>query len=339
MITLVSLCDNSSALNAIYLAKTAISIITIVVPIVLIVSLMILIVKYITTHDDDFLIKLKSSAINRIISALVVFLVPLGVNILLETLNTGSDFKTCYSNANADYIAQRKQEEKIEKEIEKRAREQELALKQQQSSSNSSNNSGSQNTTKYASEIVYYNQGDYSTTYLCSSSNGKTIKSSGCGHTSLSMIAATFGNKKYTPVDIRNIMCGSIGKSLGYEYGALGDWFYTNSTLLNELGLESETLINHNDGYKTYNSSYASSILTAVQSGKGVIIYIPGHYVVVGQNPSCTTNQVYYYDPGNRSNRGCYTMNELWNKTYNYSSRCTNNNNCGWKGAWAFVGK
>ena len=153
------------------------------------------------------------------------------------------------------------------------------------------------------------------------------------------MIAATFGNKNYKPTDIRNIMCGSIGKSLGYEKGALGYWFYTNSTLLNELGLTSQTIVSFDSSSNTYNSSNASAILSAVQAGKGVILYIPGHYIALGQHPNCTTNQVYNYDPGNRSNRGCYTMRELWDKTYNYSNRCASDGNCGCKGAWAFVGK
>ena len=361
MYLLISLCDNSSALSTIYLMKTAISLITIIVPIILILSLMISIVKYIISGDENVLAKTKTGAVNKIIAALVVFIVPLGVNLLLQTLNTGSQYQSCYTSATADYIAQRKQEEKLEKEIEKAQRAQEIALKKQELANKPTRPSGgtaggttggstggtgdgnyadpeAQSTTKYASQLVYYNQYDYSTTLLCDASTGKTIQTSGCGHTSLAMIAATFGNKVYKPSDIRNIMCGNK-EAWSYDPGALGHWYYTYSPLLNQLGLTSQEIVKHDSSSNTYNSAHASAILSAVQAGKGVILYIPGHYIAVGQHPSCTTNQVYNYDPGNRSNRGCYTMRELWDKTYNYSNRCANNGNCGWKGAWAFVGK
>lgn len=340
-----NLCDSSHALNTIYLVKIAISALTIAVPIILIVSLMITCVRFIVTNDQSLIAQLKSGAINKIIASFVVFLVPLGVDILLKTIGTGSAYTECYNNANPEYIAQRKSVEEIEKEAERTLRSQQAANKakqiaEQRAQSAVTGTSGEvRNPIQYAESLVYYNQGDYPTTYLCSTSSGASIKSHGCGHTSFSMIAATFGNRTYTPVDFRNIMCNPGNKNGAYSGGALGYWFFTDSKLLDTLGLKSENLFPYDSSSRTYNSTNGNKILNAVRQGKGVIIYIPGHYVAVGQNPSCNENEVYYYDPGSRSNRGCYTMNALWNKTYNYSNRCTNSGKCGWKGAWAFSGK
>lgn len=144
---LIDLCEKSSALRVIYLIKTAIGIIGMVVPIILIVSLMITAVTAIVKQDDDALKKMQQSAVKKIVAAFIVFLVPTFVDILLTTLNTGTSFNTCYNNATPDYISYRASEEEALKELERQQRSQAAAAKaeqlkreQEQAKQNANNN-------------------------------------------------------------------------------------------------------------------------------------------------------------------------------------------------------
>lgn len=126
---MLELCENSSALKAIYLVKIAIGLITTLVPIILLVSLMISIVMAIIKGDNDLLAKIGVTAKNKILAALIVFLIPSGVNIILNLLGAQNIHMECYTNANEEYIAIKAEEERIQKELEKQQRQQELEAK------------------------------------------------------------------------------------------------------------------------------------------------------------------------------------------------------------------
>lgn len=189
----------------------------------------------------------------------------------------------------------------------------------------------------YTRDLIYYNQTDYPGVKFCST---YTLAQAGCGGTSLSIIASSFGDPSYNPKVVASWLCSN-----GHKNGALPTSFFVSSKTLNKFGLSVLTLWDKTGAYqgnagKTYNEAEGKQLLNTISTyGKGVILYVPGHYLVVGPNKQCKKNQVFLYDVGNRNNKGCYTPKELFSKTYNYGNRCTSNGNCGWKGAWAYTSK
>ena len=180
----------------------------------------------------------------------------------------------------------------------------------------------------------YYNQCDsmWQTKGFCSS--GYSMCNNGCGATAIAMIASTLGNNENTtPLDVRDYLCNNkLHSNGGMSYEP-----FTNKGLLNNYGLESNVFIKYNDNSK-YDETKATAIKNEVEKGNGVILLIPGHYVVIGKNSECNNNQVYMYDPASRSDSMCYTMEELWNKTWNRKNRCSNQKKCGWRMAWSYTG-
>ena len=77
-------------------------------------------------------------------------------------------------------------------------------------------------------------------------------------------------------------------------------------------------------------------MLKAVNSGKSVMFGMPGHWAVVGPNKECPSSKFYLYNPGRPTSNGCYSPEELFQYTYNYSNRCRIKNWCGWDIAIAF---
>lgn len=184
------------------------------------------------------------------------------------------------------------------------------------------------------SEFTYYNQCDSKWQVRGFCASGYSMCSNGCGATAIAMIASTLGkNKSVTPLDVRDYLCNNnLHSNGGMAYAP-----FTNSGLLNYYGLNGNVIINYNDNSK-YNDSKALAIKAEVDNGNGVILLIPGHYVVLGKNKTCNVNQVYMYDPASRADSGCYTMGELWTKTWNRYNRCYNKKKCGWRMAWSYKG-
>ena len=183
--------------------------------------------------------------------------------------------------------------------------------------------------------FVYYNQCDsaWQTKGFCKS--GYSMCGNGCGATAIAMVASTLGsNKNVTPIDVRDYLCNNkLHGNGGMAYEP-----FTNSGLLNNYGLNGRVFIDYND-YSKYDDNKALSIKKEVDNGNGVILLIPGHYVVLGKDKKCNKDQVYMYDPASRSDSGCYTMGELWTKTWNRKNRCYNQKKCGWRMAWSYTSK
>lgn len=97
---ILGLCDNASVLEALGLIKTIINIVRIAVPVILIVSLSLDFVGAIKVGDDDLLKKATSSGIKKIIAALIIFLVPTFVNIIVNVSNPDNDFSKCLGLSN-----------------------------------------------------------------------------------------------------------------------------------------------------------------------------------------------------------------------------------------------
>lgn len=106
-------CDNSAILRMILMAKDFMNIIRIAVPVLLILMAMLDIFKLVMSSMDKISNTWKKVG-NRIIAAVVVFLVPTCINITLNVLEMGSlTASTCWVNANKEMVlALQEQEEK-----------------------------------------------------------------------------------------------------------------------------------------------------------------------------------------------------------------------------------
>ena len=185
--------------------------------------------------------------------------------------------------------------------------------------------------------LKYYNQGNYSSVKYCS--GDYNVQKNGCGAVSLAMMASTFTSSKYDPKYVANWICEH-----GHTGGGTPTKFFTMEEMLEDFSLDVETLFKKDgkgkgDAGQTYSTTEGSAILNAVKQGRGIILYIPGHYVAIGPNEECSNNEVYFYNVGRMADNGCYTTKELFKATYNYKNRCTDNGNCGWKAAFAYKGK
>ena len=151
---------------------------------------------------------------------------------------------------------------------------------------------------------------------------------------SIAMIAATYGNdSSVNPVNVRDYLCSNgLHSSGGMLYSP-----FTNGNLLKHFGINGSELISANES-KDYDEAKANAIKDAVDHGKGVILLIPGHYVVIGKNKKCSNDEVYMYDPASNTDSKCYTMKSVWNKTWNRKNRCIGGNKkCGWRRAWVYT--
>lgn len=368
---MMNICERSEMLRIMLLTKTVINVICIVVPLLLMVSLMYALVKYLVTNDSNYIAKIFDKATKRILATIIVFLVPVFVNMMLEVLGASNIYGSCLSNVSEETIRLAKAKEDSQKEIENAQRqlqneanakkyqeqleEERRRAQQNQNSSNTGNtgntsssntgntgntgNTSSGATVNSAGNIHYFRQcyESYSGTKWANCGN---ICGCGCGLASLAMITSKFGNKTYDPGElVRGGLFNSYIKNTGFDSSG-----YNNSTLAS-LGLKVEKL-NISNSSKTYNSTVANQLYNVLATGKAVIINTPSHYVVVSKD-SCPDGQVYLYDPycgtskgkSTHSSNGCKTMEDLWENTYNRYDRCTDSGNCGWKGIWAFESK
>lgn len=356
---LLSICDNIMILKVIYFIRTLLDIVCFVVPMGLILIISIDFLKSVISGKDDNMKKNLNLVIKRLINAVIVFLVPLIVELVINGIGAFNvNYKECFK------ITEEKIEEKIAEQKAKCTGDKywsdvtfqceeieiyenpnvvadEVIKKTYVSNSSSSDNTSSGNTNGGvggAKNLIYYNQGDYSNISFCRST--ATLQNSGCGAVSLAMMASTFVNKKYDPKNVGSWLCGN-----GHNNGGMDRSLLKKEKMLEHFGLNLEILFerdsskNQGNAGKNYDEKDGEKILNVVKEGKGIILYIPGHYLAVGPNEKCKSNQVYLYDVGKRANNGCYEPKTLWTKTYNYKNRCVEKGNCGWKSAYVYSKK
>lgn len=146
----------------------------------------------------------------------------------------------------------------------------------------------------YDGNVIFYDQGDYSKVNFCGQSN-KHISSSGCGVTSMAIVASSFtGNKTYDPVYMMN---------LAYSMGDCGSGIRgTNASFFKKAAQKLGF------GYKYIGKKNASQVVDVLKTGKSMVIAHMdkghftdnGHYIVltaVNEN-----GKVYVHDPNNRGN-------------------------------------
>ena len=336
VLALPNLCEDISILKLVLIIKNVINIGKISVPLILIIMAIIDINKgYIIDAGKDKN-KVNNVVFKRLLAALIVFFIPTFIEIVVSSLgNMKGSLNECMSvtNDSLDLLRQSAKDICASKE-DYFWNELNNECVISANISYSTNNSIIRNNiaNKKVTNLVYYAQRDYKNTLFCRGSYN--VANNGCGVASFAMIASSYSNSSYDPTYVANTLCQKHCPNCGS--GGLPVKILYNDDYYKDLGLN-HTKLFHNGGYETngyyskkYNSSEGTKILNAVQSGKSVLLLIPNHYVVLGPNTSCTSEQVYYYDPDWHSKNGCYTPSEIYSFTYNYSSRCTKNNWCGW---------
>ncbi len=159
----------------------------------------------------------------------------------------------------------------------------------------------------------FYEQKDFSNARFCGI-KGYTIGGSGCGVTSMAMVASYYEkDKKYDPIYMnaeatKRKMCG--GGSTGTKQAFFGSM--AKAFKYGYVGLNKSDKVTPN----TVISNLLKGHLIIARMGKGTFTG-GGHYIVLaGVRPS--TRQVYVYDPNNRNNsrykgsgNGWYSFNNI----------------------------
>ena len=98
---ILSICDVPSVLKVIKIIKTVITIIKIAVPIILMISAMIDLVKAITNAELN---KMTKTIVSKVISAILVFLIPTFVDLIFTITMTENTYNNCFNNATDENI-------------------------------------------------------------------------------------------------------------------------------------------------------------------------------------------------------------------------------------------
>ena len=162
---------------------------------------------------------------------------------------------------------------------------------------------------KIVTAATFYEQRDYKQSF-CGLSRA-TIAGSGCGVTSMAIIASTYeNNKKYDP-----IYMNAEAKKMGLcGYDGTAQAFFCKEA--SKLGYKCSR------GAKT-NGEYLKKVLKHLSNGGLVVAHMSaghftsgGHYMVLGGVDS-KTEKVYVYDPNNRSNSSYRKTGNGW---YDFNS-------------------
>lgn len=103
---ILSLCQNGDVLSVFRIINIVILFIKIIVPIILIVNGMLTIMKTIKVGEEDLLASAKKQLVNNVIAAVIIFLVPTFVNVIIKTVGTENGYKNCLVSATDEGIRQ-----------------------------------------------------------------------------------------------------------------------------------------------------------------------------------------------------------------------------------------
>ena len=124
---LLDLCSRSSFLRLLYFIKVIIRVICIAVPILLVVMLMIDLSKAMVKDDKDLIIEVKNKTLKRTLAAIIVFLVPSFVSLLLNVLDF-SGYNDCIKDLSIESIKLAKsKEQEIKSSKDKEQKEEEAS--------------------------------------------------------------------------------------------------------------------------------------------------------------------------------------------------------------------
>ena len=165
---------------------------------------------------------------------------------------------------------------------------------------------GSYGSKKVFTNAIFYDQNNYPNTSFCGLKR-ETIETSGCGVTSMAIVASTYeNNRKYDPIYMNKEATNK--KMCGAGSGTSQAFFCKEARALN---------YKCSSGSK-YNKSLLNSVLKHLSEGHLVIARMGpshftggGHYIVLG-GVDPDTKKVYVYDPNHKDN-----SNPKWRNTGN----------------------
>lgn len=323
MFFLLGLCNKYSSLQVFYITKVFLKIICYILPVLIIVKSIYNFIDPIVSGNAEEMKEKVILLIKRIIIGFIVVLLPTVVTYIFNNIvdASGNEILTCIENSSREKLDALKEEEEAKKEAEKKVeieRRDRLLKEAFEKEREKLEN-------KKVKNLNYIAQGNYSHLPFCSTS---TVASSGCGAASFAMIASSYSDSKYNMEYVASWFCTN---QYSLSNGALRNEAVLSQTTLSHFGLEGGIIFGGgNYSGSTYNSTYGNAILNAVQNGKSVMLGIPKHWVVAGPNDSCSSEQVYLYDPGFPSRNGCYTPYNLFLITYNSRNHCIKEGICGW---------
>lgn len=92
---ILSLCDSGDVLSVFRIVNIIIMIIKVAVPILLIIVGMVTLMKSIKTGNEDLLAKAKKQLVNNSIAAVVIFLIPTLVNVIVKISDSNNEYRDC----------------------------------------------------------------------------------------------------------------------------------------------------------------------------------------------------------------------------------------------------
>ena len=120
-----SACTSSSVLATILFIKKLTKVLSIIVPAILIVLLSIDFVKAVIASDDEQIKRAQKLALKRIVYGVVIFFIPMIVNVSFSLLDSKDVSKSCFSNAD-DIVVSTLREAETQRIIEKQSERNEL---------------------------------------------------------------------------------------------------------------------------------------------------------------------------------------------------------------------
>ena len=103
-VNILGICQNGDVLSAFRIVNMVILIIKIVVPILLILTGMITLMNTIKVGNEDLLAKSKKQLVSNCIAAIVIFLIPTLVNVIVKTNGAENGYKACLTSATEEGI-------------------------------------------------------------------------------------------------------------------------------------------------------------------------------------------------------------------------------------------
>ncbi len=100
---ILSVCDIPSVMEVLRIVNMVITIIRIIVPIILIVSAMIELVHAVTNAELN---KITKTMVNKVIAAILIFLIPSFVSLIADIAGNNGEYKNCLGNITKEDISQ-----------------------------------------------------------------------------------------------------------------------------------------------------------------------------------------------------------------------------------------
>ena len=306
------MCENSSILSMLLLIKNLLNLLTIIVPIVLILYTMLDLIKNQIDVDKKYLKVIGK----RFIYAILIFLVPTIINLIVTNIDEGNKYLTCYKEAtieNIKYYRAREEAEKKKEEEQKNIEKEKADLKRKQientrnvlseqnkKKEEDKNNSSTPNINS-GNTCIYF-QGDYAS-HSYNSSCG-SIASCGCGTTSTAVILCTMlKDPSYEPIRVTREVCKMGGCTSG------GSSMNVLIKYLNSKGLKTEA---HDTHYSLGNFSHAKAktdIYNALRNNNMVLFHITRHFFVLS---GLENDKIRIVQVGNKGqSQKTYTYEEL----------------------------